>query len=240
VAIVGAAYGYVAREGEGELQVMVQTTAGGTVGQTGADGSAFVPSIRLHEFYKTDSLILFLSQLQEGRTAAIQSMNGASLADKESFAALKLFNWYMPIIAIHTHATAYPYEPLRVLVIPSADGKKQGSFRQWEEFRDLVHRLARVARLAVTVEVMDRHRGGVNYEDMEAMSAALREAHAELKPSARHPILVDITSGQASCSAVAAALTVQSRACFEYVSTVDYEPLLYDLRVEPPQSPLPE
>ena len=74
--------------------------------------------------------------------------------------------------------------------------------------------------------------------DTNALSEAIHLAKQHLAPgAAKGYVLVDITSGQATCSGVAAALSVYRQEWFQYVSTEDYTVRLYDLRLEPAPSP---
>ena len=190
---------------------------------------------------KTDSLILFLSLARDSGLAIVQQLQSANLGDLASFGEPNRdFNWYMPVVAIHTHVTFLPQqEPLRVVVIPSADSPRGGgSWRQAATFIEFIHRAAGNGSWNVKVEVLPGYEEGVRYEDLVAVGKSIDAAREYLAPSAKRPILIDITSGQATCTAVAAGLAVLTRDRFQYVSTEDYIVRLYDFRVSQRESPI--
>lgn len=88
-------------------------------------------------------------------------------------------------------------------------------------------------------------------DDISALVKAIEVAREELLSVSDEPILIDITSGKATCSAAAAALTVHRDECFQYISTKLstevstkerpklFEVILFNLRVERPSLPNP-
>ena len=160
--------------------------------------------------------------------------------DLKSLDPLKVCNWYMPLKAIQTHVTLYPdTRNLQVVVLPSADGRVQGSWRQADEFSRLVQRLAAPGTLRVQVTLLQQFEKGVSYEDLSDLSKALRLAKIYIKE--RDPeglIVVDITGRQGTCSAVAGALTLEHRERIQYVSTTNNSVTMFDLRYEPLRLPL--
>lgn len=165
---------------------------------------------------------------------------GISFQDPASLDILKGTNWYMSLRGILPHVPSFLMShKLDVIVIPSADldAERPGSWRQLEAFRALVQRLGET--YVIRVSGLDAHSEGVSYENPLALSHAVREAKAELKSrNAEALIVVDITSGQATCSAVGAALTLEEQERIQYVSTNLWSVSMYDLRYEPIHSPL--
>ncbi len=156
---------------------------------------------------------------------------------------LKHCNWYVQIKAIQAHLAQYPFnQNLDVAVISSADEELggPGSWRQVEAFRKLVERLAAPRRFHVQVTSAVEGPSGVAYENLEALSAVLFEAKRGLraKGDPERLIVVDITGGKATCSAVGAALTLEHRERIQYVSTSDLSVKLYDLEYKTVHSPV--
>ena len=91
-----------------------------------------------------------------------------------------------------------------------------------------------------SVTTLPAHAGGVLYEDAEALNVAIHHAKEYLRAKNIDPVVLDITSGKATCSAVAATLALQARERFQYVSTSDRKVRLYDLRYYSREVPLKE
>ena len=233
------------------------------------------PSNSLHvvetaDFAKTDALIVFLSTLSvpnawrenhgcsdpggfgmNQKRAYIKDLlqklpAGAAFGNKLWEPAFDHLNIYMPLVAIQKHAMMYPFAPLRVVVIPSAEGRSKGSAGsaiEVELLREVVKTLSAARSLNVNIKVLDEHVRGVSYEDLTAVSKAVHEAKSWLNEhrseQQRHnPVVIDITSGQATCSAVGAALSFAVGECIQYVSTNGYAVKQYDLRYEPEMNPV--
>jgi hypothetical protein len=217
------------------------------------------PVIGSPELQKVDGLILFLSRLNvpdawKGSDVPQNESKWSYLEERlnklppdagfggTSYELLNKINWYMPLLAIEAHVTTPPVShTLHVVLIPSADSRSPGSWQEVEKFRALVDRLKRRGNWKVDIDVLDEHKTGVSYEDLEALGRAVNRAKDYLRAMKLDgPIVIDITSGQATCSAVAAGLSFARRENIEYVSTADYSVKLYDLRYEPPCLPVNE
>lgn len=109
-----------------------------------------------------------------------------------------------------------------------------------EEFRNVVRRLASPGKWNVVITVLPHHAGGIMYEDAKALSVAINDAKQYLRRKRVDPVIIDITSGKATCSAVGASLALQTHERFQYVSTTDRRVRLYDLRYYSRELPLSE
>ncbi len=230
-----------------------------------ADPSLGGKNLVLTKMTKANSLILFLSPLKgfplenlpkgtvidhpldpavfrNPATLAAELPAAMGFHDLKSLDPLKASTWYMPLKAIETHVSLYPdTRNLEIVLIPSADSERfpSGTWRQAEAFAQLVQRLAAPGRHLVQVTVLEKFRHGVHYEDLSALSEAVRLAKSHIKAKDKEGlIVVDITSGQGTCSAVGGALSLEHRERIQYVSTTDWAVTLYDLRYEPLRLPM--
>jgi len=140
-----------------------------------------------------------------------------------------LRSWRMPLEAIAHHLP----ELRHVIVIPSADvsDARPGTFRCAERFKELLKTLPDVA----DVEVVIHPQKGVDYEKMEALDAALNDVIEHLlhdKGLTKRQVVIDITGGQGTCSAVGALRALDEDLRFEYVSTADYHLREYDVTTQ--------
>ncbi len=137
--------------------------------------------------------------------------------------------WRMPMEAIRHHVPALE----RVVVIPSADsgeGREDGSYRYVAEFADRVRSFMETGGVVVEHHPSE----GVDYEDLEQLEGALTKSLESLRASGfkDSDILIDVSSGKGTCSAVGALRALDEDLRFEYVSTTDYRVRTYDVRLE--------
>ena len=215
------------------------------------------------ETARSNSLILFLSHLNRA-PGAVGASNpdpnvflkpelllqwlpaNSGFHDPDSMAPLAQVNWYMPLRAIYTHLDPLRSGQLEVVAIcsadePGKDGRVQalGSWRQFEAFRLLVERLAAPHTFRIRVSQPVGYENGVPFEDLEALSDAIGVAKAHLRHV--HPgstVVVDITGGKSTCSAVGAAVTMESQERIQYVSTTFGTVKTFDLEYDPPHLPV--
>jgi hypothetical protein len=111
--------------------------------------------------------------------------------------------------------------------------RKRGTSRAAGHFRETVELLAKRigADLDVIARVSPEYEKGVPFENAAELVAILQEAfrYAARKGIRRSDVLVDITSGNALCSAVGAAVSMDENQRFQYVSTVTGEVIPYDV-----------
>lgn len=142
--------------------------------------------------------------------------------------------WRMPVEAV-----AYHVGKLRhVIVIPSGDspGKEDGTYRIAHQFEDLIVRLAAGSRLEVVQvgQINPAWAEGVPFEKANDWLSAVRAAFDWLHQRGLRDrdIVVDITGGPKIATVAGAAVTIGEARRFQYVNTLDYTVLSFDLKYE--------
>jgi hypothetical protein len=176
-------------------------------------------------------LVLFLSPLTAHEATAVQRELDSGLPGLEAFRErFGRCSWRMPI-----EAFAYHRRRLRhVLVLASSDRPPEsGSVGQLSLFRDLARTIFPSADLRVeSLEVCDaRYAGGVDFEDMGALSEAVDDAYEYLLRQGLRAmeVLIDVTGGQKPTAVAGAAVALAEGRCLQYVSTRDYRVRVYDV-----------
>lgn len=193
---------------------------------------------------KAACLILFLSPMNKDRAHILSLLDST---DSESrLAALRSTmqgSWRMPLEAIHVHAGRLK----QIAVITSADsvGKEDGTWREFETFKRLVHRLLGNDQVAVfdaskqvaganakggEAEATARM-NGVDFEDAAMLTSLVHDVYQifyRLEYKDRD-IMVDITGGQKVPTIAGAAVALAEGRRFQYVSTRDYKVRHYNV-----------
>lgn len=199
------------------------------------------------DFARVNALILFLSKPAPGIADLIAALpHDATIENAGTFQSLQSVNWYMPLMAIHAHITrpdlgGHAAPTFEVIIIPSADlpgPRGKGSWVDVDVFCALVRRLVRNYRIELVV--LPGHEEGVQWEDIASLSTAVNAAKTHLQSRGIEPLVIDITGGKSTCSAVGAALFLEAGEAFQYVSTTDYAVRMYELRPTARVAPLSE
>jgi hypothetical protein len=176
-------------------------------------------------------LVLFLSALKGDQADEIRLALESGLRGLEDFRhRFERCSWRMPLEAL-----AYHQGRLRqVLVLVSADEPAgAGSVGQFALFRALALSLFPASDLRVEpVSVCDPCYGdGVDFEDMQALSAAVDDAYEYLLGLGLRDseALIDVTGGQKPTAIAGAAVALAEGRCLQYVSTRDYRVRVYDV-----------
>lgn len=181
------------------------------------------------------------TELWKGLKAEIKKLtDGGSIKDKALWTSFGKKNWRMPISAIGHQFLCDQPRLRKVIVIASKDssqGKGSGSARQFEFFRETVRELCNAAGVAPP-EVVCLKPEGIDFEDCDAISAAVQQAKDQFAAEKIVDYLVDITGGTSLCSATAAVLTLDADEAFQYVSTNDFSIKEFDLEYEPRRQPM--
>jgi hypothetical protein len=119
---------------------------------------------------------------------------------------------------------------------------KRGTVGSVEHFRETVELLA--GKLGSTLKVKKganlkaRWQDGVDYEDATSLAAILQDAFNYLENECDvnpRDIMVDITSGNALCSAIGAAVAIDKNRRFQWVSQATGEVLPYEIEYVSPE-----
>ncbi len=169
-------------------------------------------------------LILFLSNLRAADAEAIKAALGdiRGIGDfRDRFGGL---NWRMPLEAIAYHLSRLQH----VLVICSRTERRStgpdvpGSSEQLRLFRELVQRTFPGAAFALrdSAQLDTRYTGGLDFEDVDAVSQVTDDAYADLVrrglPNAE--ILIDVTGGQKPNAVAATAVALAEGRRIQYVA----------------------
>lgn len=211
------------------------------------EGRAKLAVVETRESSAVKCLILFLSlaksgapprppQEKQGDPHSTQwqdmqteiSAMGTRLDDSESWKAFGGHNWRMPISAIGHQFLNGNRSLQKVLVIASKE-----SVRQFDFFRQTVDRLCAPLALQRSLVVELVERDGIDISDCQEISRTVDKAKRQAVEERLAPFLVDVTGGNALCSLVGAALTMDEDEAFQYVSTIDSLVRSYDIVYRP-------
>ena len=144
-------------------------------------------------------------------------------------------SWRKPMEAVAAHLPRLK----RVIVLGSSDsrGAENGTYHKFPLFREVLkHLLPRPEHVEISdlssPAFGERWATGVNFEDLQALVAALQDVLKHLENVKPYEVMIDITGGQKVPTVAGAAVSLGEGRRFQYVSTLDQLVTVYDLTYE--------
>jgi len=150
---------------------------------------------------------------------------------QEALEKLDKNTWAMPLKALDYHRETLE----RLIVIPSADSKKQvGTHQEFGQFKALVEAIWSSCQ-KMTVKGMgtinQNYQQGVDFEDAPALVEAIDDVYKYLlnQHYSAEQILIDVTGGQKLTTVAGAAVSLVEGRLFQYVSTIDKQVAIFNV-----------